>query len=171
MRQHALSRRAVLRGTAAGVVAATAAGCSKHGSAPPAVPEKPDLDTVLLTSVIADKEHIVTLYRQAALSGAKIATVLLPFQQRHEAHLAELRRRLPAGPSASPASGGTPPASPAPSASANGRVSIGTLRELERKAAAARPRQIGGVSPALAQLLACIGACEAAHALALARES
>ncbi|MEU8271832.1 twin-arginine translocation signal domain-containing protein [Sphaerisporangium sp. NPDC049002] len=164
MRQQALTRRAVLRGTAAGAVAVAVAGCSARETPPPA-PKPPDPETVLLTGVIADKERMVALYRQAVLSGGKMAAVLGPFQQRHEVHLAELRRRLPPSPA---------PASPTPSAAAGSppaaaRVSVGRLRELERKAAAARPRQIANVSPALAQLLACIGACEAAHAVALAR--
>ncbi|WP_248960357.1 twin-arginine translocation signal domain-containing protein [Sphaerisporangium perillae] len=171
MRQRALTRRAVLRGTAAGALAAAVAGCSGEQQAPPSTPKPPDPETVLLTSVIADKEQMVALYRQAAGPGGKTAARLRPFQQRHEAHLAELRRRLPAAatPSAS---------SPAPSGSASSggsaspaAVSVGRLREMERKAAAARPRQMGTVSPALAQLLASIGACEAAHAAALARAS
>ncbi|MFC4584557.1 twin-arginine translocation signal domain-containing protein [Sphaerisporangium corydalis] len=165
MRQRALSRRAVLKGTAAGAVAAAVAGCAPPEAAPvdPAAP--PDPETVLLTKVIADKEQIVALYRQAARPGTRLATTLQPFQHRHEAHLVELRRRLPPAP---------PPASPSPSVSAGSppataRVSVGRLRELERRSAATRPRQIGGASPPLAQLLACIGACEAAHAAALAR--
>ncbi|WP_220182758.1 hypothetical protein [Sphaerisporangium album] len=171
MRQRAVSRRAVLRGTAAGAVAAAVAGCSTGREVTsPSTPAPPDPETVLVTKVIADKERIVALYRQAAAPGSKAAAALLPFQRRHEAHIAELRRRLPRTPRpATPA-----PSAPTPSASgsaSSGKVSIGRLREAERKAAATRPRQIGDVSPALAQLLACIGACEAAHVAALARVS
>ncbi|GII86418.1 hypothetical protein Ssi03_44080 [Sphaerisporangium siamense] len=184
MRQRAVavSRRAVLSGTAAGAVAAAVAGCSTgQRAATPPRPLPPDPETVLLTEVIADKERIVALYRGAAPPGSRNAAVLLGFQRRHEAHLAELRRRLPRSPvpatptPATPSPSGSPPV---PSSSSSGSdsgsdatVSIGRLREAERKAAAARPRQIGGVSPALAQLLACIGACEAAHVAALARVS
>ncbi|GGK83506.1 hypothetical protein Sme01_17600 [Sphaerisporangium melleum] len=166
MRQCALTRRAVLRGTAAAALAVPATGCSGHDRPAPAAPARPpDPETVLLTRVIADKERMVALYRQAALANAKIAATLRPFQQRHEAHLAELRRRLPspATPAATPATSATPGSSP-PGA----KVTIGRLRDMERAAAAARPRQIGTVSPPLAQLLASIGACEAAHAAALA---
>ncbi|WP_405140439.1 twin-arginine translocation signal domain-containing protein [Sphaerisporangium sp. NBC_01403] len=171
MRQRALTRRAVLRGTAAGAVAMAVAGCSAPEAAPPA-PKPPDPETVLLTGVIADKEQMVALYRQAVLAGGRPASVLGPFQQRHEAHLAELRRRLPPSPAPTPASPTpAPPSSPPASAPAAAKVSVARLRELERKAAAARPRQIGSVSPALAQLLASIGACEATHAVALARAS
>jgi hypothetical protein len=168
VRQRALTRRAMLCGTAAGAVAVAVAGCSGQQAAPQA-PRPPDPETVLLTKVIADKEQVLALYRQAARQGTGLAAKLLPFERRHEAHLAELRRRLPSSPAPTAAS-------PTPSVSAGSppgvaRVSVGRLRELERKAAASRPRQIGGVSPALAQLLACIGACEAAHAAALARAS
>ncbi|GII60536.1 hypothetical protein Skr01_06210 [Sphaerisporangium krabiense] len=177
MRQRAVavSRRAVLRGTAAGAAAAAVAGCSTgQRAATPPRPLPPDPETVLLTEVIADKERIVALYRRAAEPGSRNAAVLLGFQRRHEAHLAELRRRLPrpAAPSTpAPSPSGSPPVpSPSSSSSEPGeKVSIGRLREAERRSAAARPRQIGGVSPALAQLLACIGACEAAHVVALAR--
>ncbi|MEV6986222.1 hypothetical protein AB0M95_33865 [Sphaerisporangium sp. NPDC051017] len=174
MRQRAVSRRAVLRGTAAGAVAAAVAGCSTgqngHGGTAPSGPATPDPETVLVTKVIADKERIVALYRQAAAPGSKAAAVLLPFQRRHEAHIAELRRRLPRSPMPATPTPSGPTPSPTGSASP-GKISIGRLREAERKAAATRPRQIGDVSPALAQLLACIGACEAAHAAALARVS
>jgi len=47
-------------------------------------------------------------------------------------------------------------------------VTVDRLRAAERAAAAARPRQLATVSPSLAQLVACIGACEAAHVVALA---
>ncbi|MET8138971.1 hypothetical protein ABZU32_01540 [Sphaerisporangium sp. NPDC005288] len=169
MRQRALTRRVVLRGTAAAAVAASVAGCSGAGPAPGAAPtpRPPDAETVLLTGVIADKEQMVALYRQAARANAKTAARLQPFQQRHEAHLAELRRRLPA-PVPPPAGTPTPSASAGGSPSA-AAVSIGTLRHMEGKAAAARVRQVRTVSAPLAQLLASIGACEAAHAAALAR--
>ncbi|MDH2425205.1 hypothetical protein [Sphaerisporangium sp. TRM90804] len=172
MRQRALTRRALLRGTAAGAAAAVA-GCSPTPGAPPAAPPAPpDPETVLLTGVIAAKEEMVALYRRAGEADAATAAELLPFRQRHEAHLAELRRRLPASaPSATPTAPVSPaPTSPAPTPSPSA-VSVGALRTLERKAAAARPRQAEGVSPALAQLLACIGACEAVHATALPRTS
>ncbi|MEO3810094.1 hypothetical protein ABGB17_13930 [Sphaerisporangium sp. B11E5] len=171
MRQRALTRRAVLRGTAAGAVAAAAAGCTAPAPAPPK-PAPPDPETVLLTKVIAAKEEMVALYRRAAESGGGLAAELQPFQRRHEAHLTELRRRLPPrAASSSPASSTQPSPSPPATPTPAPKVSLSRLRELEREAAATRPRQIGGVSPSLAQLLACIGACEAAHAVALARAS
>ncbi|GAA3162230.1 hypothetical protein GCM10010466_61480 [Planomonospora alba] len=156
-----LTRRALLRSGALGAAAAAVAGCAAQ-EREPAAPEPPDPETVLLRQLIADKERTVAMY--ASLSSGKLA----PFRERHEAHLAELRRRLPAGPSPAASGSGaspSPPATPAPGA----KATLRGLRELERKAAASRPGQTAGVSPALAQLIASIGACEAAHALALPR--
>ncbi|WP_230884070.1 hypothetical protein [Planomonospora sp. ID82291] len=158
-----LTRRALLRSGALGAAAATVAGCAGEEPGPAPAPP-PDPETVLLRRLIEEKERTVALY--AALSSRRLA----PFRQRHEAHLAELRRRLPGGnapgsaaisPAPSPSAAATPSPSPAPS--------LRRLRDLEREAAARRPRQTEGVSPALAQLIACIGACEAAHAVALPR--
>ncbi|MEU6738354.1 twin-arginine translocation signal domain-containing protein [Streptosporangium sandarakinum] len=165
-----LSRRDLLRDTAVGAAAATVGGCAaeepEHQRAEP-----PDPQTVLLKQLIADKERIIGLY--ASAPSAK----LLPFRRRHEAHLAELRRRLPpaargAGASATPGpSGGAAPSAPSASGTPapQPRASLRSLRAAERKAADSRPRQAEGASPALAQLVASIGACEAAHAVALAR--
>nr|BFE87747.1 hypothetical protein GCM10020093_103480 [Planobispora longispora] len=130
----------------------------------PVVTAAPDPETVLLKQLIEDKER--TIARYAAATSSRLA----PFRERHEAHLAELRRRLPAD----PAPAGSPaPATPAPSAPATPapepKVSLRSLRDLERKAAALRARQLADASPPLAQLIASIGACEAAHAAALSR--
>ncbi|GAB3141622.1 hypothetical protein GCM10027161_28840 [Microbispora hainanensis] len=145
-----------------------AAGCS---SAPrkPAVPAAPDPQTVLLTSLIAGKEHLVSLYGQAIAALPARAAALEPFRQRHAAHLQALRALLPAGGGA-----GTFPASPAPPAASAAppspsAVSVEMLRDAERRAASARPAQMATASPALSQLLASIGACEAVHVVALGR--
>lgn len=155
-----VSRRALLRGGALGVAAVTVAGCAAQERVPP-VAAPPDPETLLLRELIAGKEQTVALYASAA------SPRLEPFRQRHEAHLAELRRRLPPAPASTAAVSPSP--TPAPSGSPAQSTSVRALRDLERKAAALRTRQIEGVSPPLAQLLASIGACEAAHALALSR--
>ncbi|GAA2210112.1 hypothetical protein GCM10009850_055710 [Nonomuraea monospora] len=156
MRARQLSRRvllaggALLTGGAAGLT-----GCSDSGPARPAASPPPDSpETVLLKGLIAEKERTIALYSSLISDGAE---KLGPFRDRHQAHLDELRKYVPAA-SAS--------ASPSPTASPV-KASLSRLRELERKAAAARPRQLGGVSPGVAQLIASIGACEAAHAVAL----
>jgi hypothetical protein len=158
-----LSRRALLGGGALGVAAAVSAGCAAEEPVP-VVAEPPDPETVLLGGLIEEKERTIALY------AAATSTRLVAFRQRHEAHLAELRRRLPSGSAPSPAASSptVPAASPASPAPEPG-VSLRTLRDLERKAAALRSRQVEGTTPALAKLIASIGACEAAHALALSR--
>lgn len=157
-----VSRRALLRGGALGVAAVTVTGCAAEERVPPAA-APPDPETLLLRELIAGKERTVALYASAASAG------LEPFRQRHEAHLAELRRRLPPAPASTAATPAPSPTSSPSGGAAQGGASVRTLRNLERRAAALRTRQIEGVSPPLAQLLASIGACEAAHAVALAR--
>ncbi len=146
-------------------------GCSSSPAVKPRVPGPPDPETLLLRSLIADKEETVALYRRAALSLTKLAAELQPFEQRHLAHLAALRRMLPQGaeasaPASADPSGAAPSGSPSPSASA---VSLAGLRGAERRAAAARPGQMEAASPVLSQLIASIGACEAVHVVALGR--
>ncbi|GAA3445077.1 hypothetical protein [Planomonospora venezuelensis] len=157
-----LSRRALLGGGALGVAAAMTAGCAAEEPEPPAA-APPDPETVLLRGLIEEKERTIALYASAA------SDKLVPFRRRHEAHLSELRRRLPPEPPASPSASPSAPASPGASPDPEPKVSLRALRDLERKAAALRARQLAETSPALAQLLASIGACEAAHALALSR--
>ncbi|MEV7012839.1 hypothetical protein [Streptosporangium sp. NPDC051022] len=168
-----VSRRSLLRGGALGVAAATVAGCAteRPRQAGHLAAEPPDPETVLIRQLIAGKERTIALYASAASAAPSgTSAKLAPFRQRHEAHLAELRRRLPrgSGPTATASSPASPPASPSPSDSSPD-VSVRSLRDLERRSAAWRPRQLDGASPALAQLIASIGACEAAHALALSR--
>jgi hypothetical protein len=165
VRERALSRRLLLRGTAVGAVVPAASGCARQES--PRAAEPPDPETLLLGRLIAGKEQIIALYRTATLSRPRLAAALDPFERRHLAHLAELRRRLPgrAAGAASPARSAAGAASPAPSAA----VGVARLRAAERDAAASRVGQLAGASPALAQLLACIGACESAHAAVLGR--
>ncbi|WP_250573882.1 twin-arginine translocation signal domain-containing protein [Nonomuraea sediminis] len=150
------SRRAVLTG---GAAAAALTACGTAGHPPPVTPPAEDPDRVLLRELIAEKERTVALYTALISSGA---AKLVPFRDRHQAHLAELRRRSPdAG--KLPTTASTATTSPPP------KVSLTRLRDVERRAAALRPRQIADVSPPLAQLVASIGACEAAHAAALPR--
>ncbi|MEU8178721.1 hypothetical protein AB0C14_38155 [Microbispora hainanensis] len=161
-----VTRRVLLGSAAAAGLAA--AGCSS-GPQKPAAPAAPDPQTVLLTSLIAGKEDLVSLYGQAIAARPAQAAALEPFRQRHAAHLQALRALLPAGGGA-----GTSPASPTPPAASSAppspsAVSVEALRDAERRAASARPAQMATASPALSQLLASIGACEAVHVVALGR--
>lgn len=150
MRQPHLSRRAVLAG---GAMVALA-GCS--ADIPPS-PPRDSPEQAFARALIAEKAKTVALYDTLiAKGGAR----LVPFRDRHQAHLAELRRRFPqvTGPTGSPTAATTPTTS--------AKVTTARLRSLERKSAALRPSQLAGISPSLAQLVASIGACEAVHALA-----
>ncbi|YCK41422.1 hypothetical protein ACNF49_47435 [Actinomadura sp. ATCC 39365] len=166
MRPRHLSRRAVLAGGAAALTA-----CSASGPAGPAAPAPDSPETVLLRQVVADKERTVALYSALIAGGAES---LEPFRARHQAHLAELRKYLPAGtPPASPpvSSPASPGASPGATPSKSPKPTLSRLRDVERRAAAQRPRQLAGLSPGVAQLLASIGACEAVHAVSLPKSS
>ncbi|NAS23260.1 hypothetical protein GT755_16345 [Herbidospora sp. NEAU-GS84] len=151
-----LSRRALL-GAGAGLVLV---GCAKgQEAASPVASPSPDPHAALLAGLIGGKEKLVALYQQAALSDAKLAPALQPFQQRHLAHLAALRKHLPEP--------GSPAATPTPVV--NPEVTVEALKEAERAAAAARPEQAAAAKPVVAQLVASMGACEAVHAQALGR--
>ncbi|MFI7706225.1 hypothetical protein [Nonomuraea sp. NPDC049480] len=153
MRPRHLSRRAMLAGGAAALTACSASGPPQPSAQAPDSPE-----TILLKKLVAEKERTIALYSSLIAGGAQ---KLVPFRDRHQAHLNELRKHVTLTASASA------PASPSPSATP--KASLSRLRDLERKAAALRTRQLASVSPGVAQLIASIGACEAAHAVALPR--
>ncbi|MEU6781047.1 hypothetical protein ABZ912_17750 [Nonomuraea angiospora] len=153
MRPRHLSRRALLAGGAAALTA-----CSAGGPPQPSVRASDSPETTLLKGLIAEKERTIALYSSLISGGAQ---KLVPFRDRHQAHVNELRKYVTVA-SAPPVSAAATP-TPAP------KPSLSRLRDLERKAAALRIRQLDRVSPGVAQLIASIGACEAAHALALPR--
>lgn len=154
-----LSRRALLAG---GATALTA--CSASGPDRPAAPAPDSPETVMLKGLIAEKERTIALYSSLISGGAD---KLVPFRDRHQAHLDELRKHVTVPPTPVAASG---PVSPSPTSTGRARKpSLARLRELERRAASGRARALGGLSPGVAQLVASIGACEAAHVVALPR--
>ncbi|MFI7227667.1 hypothetical protein ACIBO5_31010 [Nonomuraea angiospora] len=153
MRPRHLSRRALLAGGAAALTA-----CSSTGPPQPSVRASDSPETLLLKDLIAEKERTIALYSSMISGGAQ---KLVPFRDRHQAHVNELRKYVTVA-SAPPVTATSTP-TPAP------KPSLSRLRDLERKAAALRIRQLDRVSPGVAQLIASIGACEAAHALALPR--
>ncbi|MBB5778334.1 hypothetical protein [Nonomuraea jabiensis] len=159
MRPRHLSRRVLLVGGAAALTA-----CSTAGPPQPSVQASDSPETTLLKGLIAEKERTIALYSSLISGGAQ---KLAPFRDRHQAHVNELRKyvTVASAPPATTTSTATGTATPAPTP----KASLSRLRDLERKAAALRIRQLDGVSPGVAQLIASIGACEAAHALALPR--
>ncbi|HLU72817.1 MAG TPA: ferritin-like domain-containing protein [Nonomuraea sp.] len=154
MRQPHLSRRALLAG---GAAVAVLAGCST----PEPEPVRDTPEEALARALIAEKERTVALYSAPAAGGGKAAA----YRDRHAAHLAELRRRYPRLTEPTPASStvsASAPVSATPTPTQ--KMTLARLRALDRRAAARRPAQLAGVAPALAQLVASIGACEALHA-------
>ncbi|MEV5895441.1 hypothetical protein [Nonomuraea fuscirosea] len=163
MRPVQLSRRALLAGGAAALTACSAAGPDR-----PAAPAPDSPETVMLKGLIAEKERTIALYSSLISGGAD---KLVPFRDRHRAHLDELRKHVtvPSAPVAAPGSAAPSPTATATATAKTRKPSLARLRELERKAAAGRARALGGLSPGVAQLVASIGACEAAHVVALPR--
>ncbi|MGN9838132.1 hypothetical protein ACTMTI_08415 [Nonomuraea sp. H19] len=159
MRPRHLSRRVLLAGGAAALTACSASGPPQPSAKAPDSPE-----TRLVKELIADKERTIALYSSLIAGGAR---KLVPFRDRHQAHLNELRKHVTVTAPASPTASAS--ASPSPSPTATQKASLSRLRELERRSAALRPRQLASVSPGMAQLIASIGACEAAHVVALPR--
>lgn len=164
------TRRLMLAAAAAGSLAlAGCKGITVLGPLP-----KPSADVVTLEHAIAAEELMVAKYRSALAAltvsagkpdraGAAVAAILAE----HQAHLAQLRARLVLPPRLATAS---PRPSPAPPPPPSGRHHI--LAELAAAETAASDRlirQLADVPPALAQLMASIGAAEAAHVVILGR--
>lgn len=160
------TRRAAL--TAAVAVPLLLAGCHPVAALGP-LPE-PAPDVVTLSHAIAAEELMVARY-QAALgapvSQGRVLAVIRALLRDHQAHLDQLRRRLILPPRLATASPGPSP-SPPPVPAGRGRL-LADLTAAERAASARLARQLLDVPPALAQLMASIGASEAAHAVVLAQ--
>lgn len=161
------SRRAVLLSLAVSGVAAT--GCRplfrESGPTP-----SPDPDVVVTVRALTAEDQLLAAYAAVAERHRKLAGELAAFRKRHEAHRAELVARLPAGHPA----GRTPTPSPSQSASPSptaepSATSVADLVEAERAAAADRVTDALAAGPTLAQVLAGMGACAAAHAQLLRR--
>ncbi|WP_283134332.1 hypothetical protein [Rhizohabitans arisaemae] len=168
MHHRALPRRTVLLGAVA--LAAAGCGSTPEAKAPPA---PPDPEVTLLIDLVAGKTRLLDLYTAAQRAHTAFAERLRPFHARHAEHLkaltAELNRLAPEPSFPTPSPSPAVTAAPTPPVPAALGRALAMLRGEERKAAVTRLRHIGGVSPSLAQLLASIGACEAAHAVALPR--
>ncbi|MEV0403670.1 hypothetical protein [Actinoallomurus sp. NPDC050550] len=153
-------RAAMLGGSAAALTAM--AGCTSVGqaAAPP-----PGPDVTVLTAAIQSEASLIALYEAVLGAHRTLADRLKPLHDHHTQHLAVLQRHYVPGTK-------TGTATPAPRETVTAPDSesgaIAALRTAERKAAAARADDVRRAGPALSQLLACIGACEAGHAQALA---
>lgn len=156
----AVSRRAVLgRGAALGgaVLALPWAG----GCAAETVPHE---DVPELAGAIASEQNLIATYEAARSADASLAGRLDAVLAHHREHLAVLRRHYVPGSGDRADEGGgipAPSALPVP----RGRKAVAALRDAEDRAAKARTADAAKAAPALAQLLASIGACEAGHAM------
>ncbi|MQA82357.1 MAG: hypothetical protein GEV10_28500 [Streptosporangiales bacterium] len=163
----AITRRGVLQSLA--VAGLAAAGCRPlfRESGPP---PRPDPDVVVTVRALTAEDQLLVAYAAVAERHPKLAGELAAFRKRHEAHRAALVARLPAGhlagrtptPSASPSPTGTTTATPS-------ATDVADLVEAEREAAADRVTDALAAGPTLAQVLAGMGACAAAHAQLLRR--
>ncbi len=160
LRSAAPTRRAVLGGSA--VLLATATGCTTTGraEAPAAGP-----DVALLAGVIQSETELIALYSAVLAAHQRLTGRLAPLRDHHAQHLAVLKRHYVPGTNI----GTTTPEPRATATAPSGEaMAVATLRNAERKAAAARADEVRRAAPGLAQLLASIGACEAGHAQVLA---
>ncbi|WP_246236897.1 ferritin-like domain-containing protein [Actinomadura chibensis] len=159
-----LSRRALLgRGAAlaGGALAAPwLAGCAASAA--------PRTDVSTLAGAIASEQDLVATY-EAAYAAARaaeswLAKRLAPVLAHHRAHLGALRRHyVPGSGDRADEGGAIPPPRAVPVPLGGGALAL--LRDLENRAAEARTADAAKATPALAQLLASIGACEAGHAV------
>lgn len=165
LRSAAPTRRAVLGGSAAALATLTtltaASGCTSTGQA--AAPT-PGPEVTLLDGVIKSEAALVALYEAVLAAHSSLADRLTPLRDHHTQHLSVLKRHYVPGTNTGTA---TPAPAPAATAPVSESRALAALRGAERQAAAARADEVRRAAPGLAQLLASIGACEAAHAQVL----
>lgn len=150
------TRRRFLTATT-GVAVVLAAGCRplfKHQAAP----ARPDPDVTATERALGRQQALLAAYAAVQREHPGLASDLRAFSKRHEAHSAALRARLPAGHAAKRTA--TPTATPSDSTSA---TSPADLLDAEQEATEALAAQALEASPTLAQVLASMSACSAAH--------
>ena len=157
------TRRALLVAAASGSLLAGCKGIAALGPVPP-----PGPDVITLEHAIASEELMIARYR-AALTAlvrqGRHPDLVAGLLTEHSRHLAALRSRLVLPPRLAterPRPSPTPPPVPAGHAQV-----LDYLAAAERAAAARLLGQLQHVPAPLAQLMASIGACEAAHAALL----
>lgn len=153
------SRRELLAGTVAAV--ALAAGCRPFVSA--GDDEKRDPDIVTAEHAVAAEEELLAAYAAATRRHPDLRAPLAPFVHHHEEHRKALRARLPKRATASPSATPSPTPSRTRRIPRSAKATLAQLVDAEHTAASGRVDAAIGASPTLAELLASIGACEAAH--------
>jgi hypothetical protein len=124
-------------------------------SAPPTVSPQ----TRALLHAVTAELNLIWIYNKAIAAYSALAPALAPLRAEHEAHLAQLRRRVieppgkqvPDAVTARPAVGSTRDAA------------LAQLRAAEQAAVKTLMSRLNGASPSLAQLYASIAASEATH--------
>jgi hypothetical protein len=124
-------------------------------SAPPTVSPQTQL---LLHSVTAEL-NLIWIYNKTIAAYSALAPTLAPLRSEHEAHLAQLRRRVVEPPGKQVP--GTVTAKPAVGATKD--AALAQLRAAEQAAVKTLMSRLNGASPSLAQLYASIAASEATH--------
>ncbi|HEU0213117.1 MAG TPA: hypothetical protein VFR13_03460 [Jiangellaceae bacterium] len=173
------SRRAVLVGAAA--VSLTA--CTGNVSPPADDPPPPEPDAVLRGRVVGAERALLALYAATAARHPSLSERLLPFAVRHGRHLAVVETSGPTAPpepsiSAPTASPGRTDGSPTPEpvqtpdVVADLTTAVAVLRAAERAAADDRIADcLDSEDGVLAELLAAVAACEAAHEVLLGQQA
>ena len=165
MDQAGPSRRAVLVGAGLLAVAACSSGTEPQ-------PPKPDPDLPIRALAADGVRGLVALYAAVTRAHPNLRAELAPLAAETAAHLSALEPPA-SGPTAS--TGASTGASTAPSATASAPAAVPAtaaaartaLVRAERHEAELRVTQLASASPALARLLAAIGASEATHATLL----
>jgi hypothetical protein len=147
------------------------AGCAPERW-PWATPPRISPSVGLLRDAIAGEDAMISRYTAVLAAHRGLAGTAAPLLAQHREHLAQLRARLVIPPGANPsqaASATARPELPRPRVPAGQAAAVRYLRTSEQDAAAALVGWVTNASapPSLAQLLASIGACEAAHAALL----
>ena len=175
------TRRLVLLGAAA----ASLAACTGDDRPPPVTegsPSRPEPDALLRAGVAEAERELLALHRATVRTHPALAALLAPFSARHRRHLEAVEE---SGPMATQQSSTAAPSGTAPSGSANASSAptasasapggtpvvpvdpaqaLAAVRIAERAAAEARVADcLRSEDPELAELLAAVAACEAAH--------
>ncbi|MER7547110.1 ferritin-like domain-containing protein [Actinomadura sp.] len=151
----AMPRRALLLGGGAALVLPWLSGCAAEAA--------PRRDVSVLVRAMASEQELIAAYGAARSAGSAPAGRLDAALAHHREHLAVLKRHYVPGSGDRADEGGAMPG-PSPAPAVPGGSVLSWLRGLEDRAARARTADAAAAGPALAQLLASIGACEAGHA-------
>jgi len=180
------TRRIVLFGAAAMSLSAYVAACTDDDPTPSPTadaPDRPDPDALLRAEVTSAERDLLVLYRATVSTHPALAAQLASFSARHRRHLDAVETSGPVAtpaPTSGSAPGTGPPGTPSatatpvapPAVPADPAQALTALQAAERAAADARVADcLRSEDPELAELLAAVAACEAAHDVVLGTAS